>query len=97
MATGFWPRIYAAGATLAVLALAFLVIVAWSYEGECGGFLFFSAPYPCSFGQYMSFPLKLLGVLLFVFWPVVLALLFLPALITYFLDRRRQSSPSKVK
>lgn len=36
MATGFWPRIYAAGATLAVLALAFLVIVAWSYEGKLG-------------------------------------------------------------
>lgn len=81
---------FACGAVL-LIAIGALVYLGISYDGTCGGFLpALAGPRPCPFGEYA------LGILLLyallpgaAYWPYVVAVLLLPPLVGFLLDRRR--------
>jgi hypothetical protein len=82
--------VYVALGIVLCIAIAFLVSVAFSYDGKCGGFFpGVSAPDPCSFWEYLSEDIALFAILLAVaYWPIALSVLLLPPLVGYWLDRR---------
>ncbi len=84
---GTWVAL---AAPLAVL-MAGAVMLTFSYDGKCGGFLpWLAAAKSCTLADYLSGNLLLLALIVWTeYWPLVLALLALPIGIGYILDRRR--------
>jgi hypothetical protein len=84
-----WGMCWALGAPL-VMAIVFAIVLGSSYDGKCGGFFPGLAPAaPCSLWAYMAGDVLLFALLFWnVYWPLVVALLALPALAGYLLDRR---------
>lgn len=78
------------------LAIVFLVRIGLVYDGKCGGFFpGLAAPKPCTFLEYVSGDGLVFALVLGVtYWPLVLAVLFLPPLVGYVLDRRSQGPPA---
>lgn len=83
-----WWGLYVSLAMLMAITIAALVPIAMAYDGQCGSFMpFLGGPRPCSLWEHLS---REAGLLFFVFlgyWPLVLALLILPAWIGYMFDR----------
>jgi hypothetical protein len=76
----FLRGVYVACGIVLFIVIVLLVQIASSYEGTCGGFLpALAGPRPCSFWEY---------------WPLVLAILFLPPIVGYFIDRRAKGHAS---
>jgi hypothetical protein len=77
-------------ATFLCIAIILLVQIGFSYDGKCGGFFpGLAAPRPCSFWEYVSGSAVLYTLILWdIFWPLVLALLFLPPFVGHLFDRR---------
>lgn len=86
----FVRGMYVTCGILLCTAIALLVQIAASYDGKCGGFFpGLAAPRPCSFLEYVGGNFVLLVVILgTAYWPVLLALVFLPPLVGYLYDRR---------
>lgn len=86
----FLRGVYVTCGIFLCIAIAFLVQIGFSYDGNCGGFLpWLAGPKPCSFWEYVSGNMLLFAVLLgATYWPLVLALLFLPPFVGYLFDRR---------
>jgi hypothetical protein len=76
---------------LLCIAIVFVVLTGFSYDGKCGGFFpGLSVRKPCSFSEYMSGDMLVIAMILgATFWPLVLALLVLPPVVGYLFDRRR--------
>ena len=76
-----------------VLCVALLVVgsAAFGYDGLCGGFFpGVSARTPCSIWGYISGDMLVIAMILTItFWPLMLALLVLPPLVGYLMDRRK--------
>jgi hypothetical protein len=92
----FLRGVYVACGIVLFIVIVLLVQIASSYEGTCGGFLpALAGPRPCSFWEYV-----LGNALLFVlplgatYWQLVLAILFLPPIVGYFIDRRAKGHAS---
>jgi hypothetical protein len=86
----FLRGVYVAIGIVLCIAIGLAVQIALSYDGKCGGFLpWLAGPKPCSFWDYLSGNM-LLFTLLFgsAYWPFLLALLILPPLVGFLLDRR---------
>jgi hypothetical protein len=85
-----WYGVYGAVAGLLCACLVFIVQLAFGYDGKCGGFLpWLAGPKACSFREYMSgTSLMVALILLDTYWPLIIALLVLPALVGYLFDRR---------
>ena len=84
----FWWGVYISCGAVLCIAVVSLVESVLSYRGECGGFFpALAGPTPCSFWKYASFSFILLGVLSIAYWPIALAILLLPPLFGYVLDR----------
>jgi hypothetical protein len=73
-----------------LIAIALLVRIGFSYDGQCGGFLpWLAGPRPCPLWEYVAGNMLLIAVLLgATYWPLALALLLLPPVVGYLLDRR---------
>ena len=82
--------VYGAVASLLCIAIAFVVQLAFAYDGKCGGFLpWLAGPKACSFWEYIwGTSLSVALILLDTYWPLILALLVLPAFVGYLFDRR---------
>ena len=82
--------LYVACGILLCIAIVFVVSTLFAYDGLCGGF--FPGPSvrkPWSFWGYMSGDMLVMAMILMIsFWPLVLALLVLPPLVGYWIDRR---------
>ena len=87
-----WRGLCAGVLALAIVALWDLVGTARSYDGQCGGILpFLAGPHPCSFREYMSGSVTFgAWVVLHELWYLVVAVLAVPALAGYLVDRRRR-------
>jgi hypothetical protein len=83
--------VYLDCAIVAFMSLTLFIDTSFSYNGMCGGFLpGLAAPVACSFWDYASGHTVLYALILIdTFWPLLLALLFVPPLVGYILDRRR--------
>jgi hypothetical protein len=81
---------YVACGILLCMAIAFVATAAVGYDGLCGGFFpELSVRKPCSFWGYLSGDMLVIAMILMItFWPLVLALLVLPPLAGYWMDRR---------
>lgn len=88
----FWWGLYGTLAVLSFCAIWIVTQIAFSYDGKCGGLLpFLASPRPCSFWEYVSESVRLTVLILWeAYWPVVLALLLVPASVGYLLDRQAQ-------
>lgn len=86
----FWWGLYGSLAVLFCFAIVVVVQIAFSFDGQCGGFLpFLAGPKPCSLWEYVSG--RTLLTLLIVwdaYWPLVLAFLVVPISVGYLLDRQ---------
>jgi len=82
--------VYVAGGIVLCIAIVLLVQIGFSYDGKCGGFLpALAGPRPCSVREYMAGNVLLYALLLgAAYWPLALALMFLPPFVGYLLDRR---------
>ena len=82
--------VWVACGILLCIAIAFIVLMGFSFDGQCGGFFpGLSVRKPCSFWEYMSGDVLVIGMILGeTFWPLVLALLALPPLVGYLVDLR---------
>ena len=82
--------VWVACGILLCIAIGFIVLMGFSHDGKCGGFFpGLSVRKPCSFWEYMSGDVLVIGMILGeTFWPMVLALLALPLLVGYVVDRR---------
>jgi hypothetical protein len=88
----FWWGLYGGLAVLSSSAIAIVVQIAFAYDGTCGGFIpFLAGPKPCSFWEYISGSVLLVALILWdEYWPLVLALLVVPASVGYLIDRQAQ-------
>jgi hypothetical protein len=79
----------------ACIGVVLLVVIGLAYDGKCGGFFpGLSAPRSCTFVEYLSGDVLVFALILGVtYWPLVLAVLFLPPLVGYVLDRRSLGPP----
>jgi hypothetical protein len=86
----FWWGLYGGLAVLSSFAIAIVVQIAFAYDGTCGGFIpFLAGPKPCSFWEYISGSVLLVVLILWdEYWPLVLALLVVPASVGYLVDRQ---------
>ena len=86
----FLRGVYVACGIVLCIAIALIVQIGFSYDGKCGGFFpALAGPRPCSFWEYLFGNVLLFALLLGpTYWPLVLALLFLPPLVGYLIDRR---------
>jgi phosphotransferase system glucose/maltose/N-acetylglucosamine-specific IIC component len=80
---------------IAILIAASIILIvntALSYNGKCGGFLpWLAGPKPCSLWEYVyGNSLAIIAVVGISYWPVILALIFVPALIGFSVDRQNQ-------
>ena len=77
---------------LLCIAIVFVVLAGFSYDGKCGGFFpGLSVRMPCSFWEYASGDMLVIAMIMgTTFWPLVLALLVLPPVVGYLFDRRGQ-------
>ena len=77
---------------IAVLVCAVLLVK--SYDGKCGGYLpWLAGPKPCTLWEFLSGNLLLIGVVLWsTYWPIILALLLLPAAAGYCVRQKIHSS-----
>jgi hypothetical protein len=78
------------------IVIVFVVLTGFSYDGKCGGFFpGLSVRKPCSFWEYVSGDMLVIAMIMgTTFWPLVLALLVLPPVAGYLLDRRGQRRPA---
>ena len=85
----FLHGLYVASASFACIAIILLVQIGASYDGECGGLLpALAGSRVCSFSEYVLGNLLLFALLLATeYWPLALALLFVPPFAGYLLDR----------
>lgn len=90
----FLRGVYVSCGLFSCIAIVLLVQIGYSYDGKCGGFLpWLAGPRPCSFWEYVSGNTLLYAVILgATFWPLVLALLFLPPFVGYLLDRQHHET-----
>jgi hypothetical protein len=81
---------YVAGGILLCVAIVSVVNLGIAYDGRCGGYFpGLSVRRSCSLWEYVSGDMLVIGMILVAaFWPLVLALLILPPLVGYLLDRR---------
>jgi hypothetical protein len=79
------------------MAIAFVVQLGFSYNGKCGGFLpWLAGSKACTFWEYVSETSLLVALILWdTYWPLILALLLLPAFVGYLFDRRGQRRENK--
>ena len=88
---------WAAFAAPLLAAIVIAVVLAFSYDGKCGGMLpWLAANHPCSFLDYVFGNLTLLALIFWVeFWPMIIVVLALPVAVGYWLDRRdeRDAAP----
>ncbi len=86
----YWLKGFYTG--LLVIGLISLWIIAstlFSYDGMCGGFMFLAGPSPCSFWEYVSRTLPFIFLIMVrAYWLSISAILGVPVLIGYLLDRR---------
>jgi hypothetical protein len=85
----FLRGVYVTCGIFACIAMVLLVQIGSSYDGKCGGFLpALAGPRPCSFLEYVFGNVLLFALLLgAAYWPLALALLFVPPLVGYLFDR----------
>jgi hypothetical protein len=93
----FWWGVCISCGIVLCISVYYFVAFAMSFNGKCGiGWPGLSSPVECSFGEYAAFILNLtiftIAVMAISFWPILLAILVLPPLIGYLLDRREQVS-----
>jgi len=90
----FLRGVYLACGIVLCIAIVLLVQIGFSYDGKCGGFLpALAGPRPCSFWEYVAGNVLLFAVLLgAAYWPLALALLFVPPFVGYLFDRRAKDS-----
>jgi hypothetical protein len=81
---------YVAGGILLCVAIVSVVNLGIAYDGRCGGYFpGLSVRRSCSLWEYVSGDMLVIGMILAAaLWPLVLALLILPPLVGYLLDRR---------
>ena len=80
---------YVGAGIVAFAGIAFLIGMAFSYDGRCGGFFPGSAARRCSLAEYLSGDALAFALIMAEeFWPFLLGLLFLPPSIGYWVDRR---------
>ena len=86
-----WGAWTALAAPLLVL-IAYAVLMTFSYDGKCGGFMpWLASAKPCTLGEYVLNNVTLLALIAwFEFWPFVILILALPVGIGYILDRRHK-------
>jgi hypothetical protein len=86
----FLRGVYVACGIFLCIAIVLLVRIGFTYDGKCGGFFpALAGPRPCSLAEYVFGNLLLFALLLgATYWPLVLALLLVPPLVGYLLDRR---------
>jgi hypothetical protein len=82
--------VYVSCGILLCIVIVFVVSAAFGYDGLCGGFFpGLSVRKSCSLWAYMSGDVFVIAlILMLTFWPLVLALLFLPPIVGYLFDRR---------
>jgi hypothetical protein len=92
----FLRGVYVACGIVLFIVIVLLVQIGSSYEGTCGGFLpALAGPRRCSLWEYVLGNALLFVLLLgATYWPLVLAILFLPPLVGYFFDRRAKGHAS---
>jgi len=90
----FLRGVYVAIGIVLCIAIVLLVQIGFSYDGKCGGFLpALAGPRPCSFWEYVSGNFPLFALLLgAAYWPLALALLFVPPFVGYLFDRRAKGN-----
>jgi hypothetical protein len=90
----FLRGVYVTCGIVVCVAIAFLVQIGLSYDGKCGGFLpALAGPTPCSFWEYLFGNLLLFALLLgAAYWPLALAILFVPPFVGYLFDRRAKGN-----
>lgn len=78
------------GAIVAVSTLVLVACLGYSYDGRCSGFFpELSAAQQCSLWQYVSGEgLAIALVLLWGYWPIIMAIVALPPALGYFIDWR---------
>ena len=88
----FRRGVYAAVGIVLAIAIAFLIRMAFSYDGKCGGFFPGSAARPCSMAAYLFGDVLVIALIVGKeFWSFLLGLLFLPPFLGYLFDRRARS------
>jgi len=82
--------VYVTCGMLFCIAIAFVASAAFGYDGFCGGFFpGVSAPRQCSLWGYLSGDMLVFALILTItFWPAWLALLVLPPIVGFWIDRR---------
>jgi hypothetical protein len=82
--------VYVACGLLLCIAIVFGASAVFGYDGMCGGFFpGVSVRKPCSLWGYVSGDMLVIAMILMItFWPLVLALLVLPPMLGYWIDRR---------
>jgi threonine/homoserine/homoserine lactone efflux protein len=82
--------VYVACGVLLCIAIVFGASAVFGYDGFCGGFFpGLSVRKSCSLWGYVSGDMLVIALILTItFWPLVLALLVLPPMVGYWLDRR---------
>jgi hypothetical protein len=85
----FRRGVYVTCGVLLCLTMVYVVDMAISYDGKCGGFfLGMSARRPCSLWQYATGDMLAIAMVLAItYWPVLLMLLILPSFIGHLFDR----------
>jgi hypothetical protein len=93
----FRQGLYGALAILAFAAIAIIVQIALSYDGKCGGLIpALAGPKPCPFWEYMTAQVSFTALILaLTYWPLIVALLVLPAAAGYLLDRQKARGTTK--
>ncbi|MEO7728970.1 MAG: hypothetical protein ABIS45_17090 [Burkholderiales bacterium] len=88
----FKRGIYVAITIAICLALLYLVITGFAFDGKYGGFFpGVSAPRSCSFWHYMSGDVLAIAMIVAITgWPLMLAIVILPPAVGYWLDRRKR-------
>jgi hypothetical protein len=82
-----------AGGLLLCATIALIAMLGYSYDGKCGGYIpGLSGPRPCSFVDFVSGSVVLYILLLGVhYWYLAIAIVVLPPLAGYLLDRRTRA------
>jgi hypothetical protein len=80
---------------LAITSILTAIKIAIAYDGKCGGFLpWLAGPQPCSFWKYFSGNSSMILTIVWIsYWPFILAFIFVPAFIGFFLDRKANRDP----
>ena len=86
----FLRGVYVACGIVLCIAIVILMQIGFFYDGKCRGFLpALAGPRPCSFLEYVAGNVLLFALLLgAAYWPLALAILFVPPLVGYLFDRR---------